>query len=115
MKSKRGLEAGARVWMGICASTVLALALLVGGASVALACYEPSAPYCASRYGAFSDEWEFTSCKREMESYQSDVEAYVSYNNDEAQEAIDRARRANQTAADAYSGAVDDFNRRVRQ
>jgi hypothetical protein len=78
-------------------------------------CSEPSAPSCASRYGSFDDEWEFDRCKSEMESYQSDVEQFISCNNDEAQRAVEEAKRASERAASEYSDAVDHFNRRARQ
>lgn len=76
-------------------------------------CSEPSAPYCATSFGSFDDEDDFDRCKREMESYQSDVERYMSCRNDEAQEAIDEANSDNQKARTEYSNAVDSFNRRA--
>lgn len=77
-------------------------------------CYEPSAPSCASRYGSFDDQWEFDRCKREMETYKSEIESYMSCNNRQAEEAIDEARRNNNNASSSYSDAVDSFNRRAR-
>lgn len=76
-------------------------------------CLQPSAPYCATQYGSFSDESDFDRCKREMESYQSDVERYMSCRNDEAQNAIDEANSDNQKARSEYSDAVSSFNRRA--
>lgn len=76
-------------------------------------CSEPSAPYCSSQYGSFNDQWDFDRCKSEMESYQSDVEQFLSCNNRLAEEAIDDARRKNNDASSAYSDAVDSFNRRA--
>ena len=69
----------------------------------ALYCSEPDAPYCASRYGSFDDEWDFNRCKREMESYRSEVESYVDCLKDEINETISE-----------YEDAVSDFNRRAR-
>ena len=77
-------------------------------------CSEPSAPSCATRFGAFDDEWEFDRCKRDMESYKSDVESYMSCRNDEAQQAINEANRDNERAGASYSDAVSSFNRRAR-
>jgi len=76
-------------------------------------CYEPSAPSCASSFTNFTDQYEFDRCKREMESYRSDVESFISCNNDEAQEAINKAQRENESASSAYGDAVDSFNRRA--
>lgn len=77
-------------------------------------CSEPSAPSCASRFGAFEDEWEFDRCKSDMESYKSDVEDFMSCERREAQDAVDEAERKAESAASDYSDAVDDFNRRTR-
>lgn len=82
----------------------------VGMSDPALAyCSEPSAPYCATGYGGFGDEWEFERCKREMESYQSDVESYLSCRQDE----IDTASREAANALSEYNDAVESFNRRA--
>jgi hypothetical protein len=89
--------------------------LCVGGAAIisgpAVACYEPSAPYCATTYGAFSDEYEFSRCRREMESYQSDVEIFVSCQKSEIEDLTSKANRA----ISDHSDAVESFNRRARQ
>lgn len=76
-------------------------------------CSQPSAPYCATQYDSFDDESDFDRCKREMESYQSDVERYMSCRNDEAQTAIDEANSDNEKARSEYSDAVSSFNRRA--
>lgn len=66
-------------------------------------CYKPDPPSCATRYGAFDDEWEFSRCKREMESYKSDVEIFLSCQ-----------RRESDDAISDYNSAVQSFNRRAR-
>lgn len=76
--------------------------------TLAHACYEPTAPYCAERYGAFDDEWEFNRCKREMESYRDEVESFISCVSNEAEQ-------QSQDAIDEYEDAVDSFNRRARE
>ena len=116
----------------------LILATLSQGIVPAAAyCSKPTAPYCAERYGRFDDENKFNSCRREMESYQSEVEDFISCNkreaqeaadkaNREAQEAIDKAKRESQEATDAanrennealdeYNDAVNSFNNRANQ
>lgn len=75
-------------------------------------CSEPSAPSCASGYGAF-EQWEFDSCKSEMESYKDDVESFMRCNNDEAEEALEKARNDNQSATSDFNDAVEAFNRRA--
>jgi hypothetical protein len=65
-------------------------------------CSEPSAPYCANSYSDFDDQDEYDDCRRDMESYASDVDAY-----------IDCLNRASKTALDEYNSAIDSFNRRV--
>jgi hypothetical protein len=78
-------------------------------------CAQPSAPYCSTSYGQFSDEWEFERCKNEMVTYQSETERYVSCRNDEAQEAIEEANSDNRKVSSDYSEAVENFNRRANQ
>lgn len=78
-------------------------------------CSEPSAPYCANSYGAFENEDEFNSCKSELESYKSDVEEFTGCNKREAQEAIDKAQRANEEAIGEFNEVVESFNRRASQ
>jgi hypothetical protein len=96
-----------RYVLAICATLVLP--------SVTLACSEASVPFCAERHGEFDDEWEFDRCKRDMESYKSEVEEYLTCRNAEAEEAIEEARRDNEEAVSAYNDAVASFNRRAGQ
>lgn len=109
------------------------LALVICG-DVHAYCFEPSAPSCATGYGAFNDEWEFNSCKSEMENFESEVEEFgqckqreVDEANEEAEEAAEQARREASEAEDIaskarrevegavsnYSDAVRDFNARA--
>ncbi|TIL70286.1 MAG: hypothetical protein E5Y65_23250 [Mesorhizobium sp.] len=88
-------------------SMVLLALLLAAKPTSVLAfyyCTEPTAPSCASRYGSFDDEWEFDRCKREMNDYQSEVEAFVACN-----------RSANEQAILEHNEAVKDFNGRAQQ
>lgn len=94
---------------------VIAVALFQGIGPAMAYCSKPSAPYCAERYDAFDDEYEFRSCRSEMESYQSDIEDFTNCNNREAQEAIDKARRENEEALNEYNDAVSSFNNRAGQ
>lgn len=66
-------------------------------------CSEPSVPYCAERFGPFDDSDDFDRCRREMESYQSDIEQYAQCLRDEADDAVN-----------AFNDAVERFNRRAR-
>jgi hypothetical protein len=66
-------------------------------------CSEPSAPYCASKYGAFEDQDEFRRCKTEMESYQSEAQEYLSC-----------VKRKSDSVIEDYNSAVESFNRRAR-
>lgn len=70
---------------------------------MAVYCSEPSPPYCATEYGKFSDNYDFDRCKRDMESYQSEVEYYLQC-----------LKRESQNAVDEYNSTVDSFNRRAR-
>lgn len=74
-------------------------------------CVEPSAPYCATKYGAFDDEYAFSKCRREMESYKSDVELFMSCQND----IIRKAKQEADAVVSTYQDAVSSFNRRARQ
>jgi hypothetical protein len=71
-------------------------------------CSKPSEPYCVAKYSGFDDESEFRRCKNDMENYRSEVEAYISCNNDEV-------GSNNQTAVNEYESAVESFNRRARR
>ncbi len=74
-------------------------ALLFSAAQPAMAyCSRPTAPSCPV-LGKFDSEWEFNSCKSEMESYQSDVDSYVSCLSRESSSVINE-----------YNEAVERFN-----
>ena len=66
-------------------------------------CSSPSAPSCAAQYGAFDDQDDFDRCKRQMSSYQSEAQNYLSC-----------VRRETDSAIEEYNSAVDSFNRRAR-
>jgi hypothetical protein len=55
----------------------VAAGLTLGVADALGFCFRPDAPYCASRYGGFDEEYDFSRCRREMESYRSDVEDFL--------------------------------------
>lgn len=87
-------------------------------------CSKPSQPYCASSYSDFSDEYEFNSCKRDMENYQQEVDSYVrclqrnldaaiEEAKDAVEEATSDAERNSQSAISEYNEAVESFNRRA--
>jgi hypothetical protein len=85
--------------------------LIAAFASPAFAyCSAPSAPSCASRYGAFDDEDAFRRCKREMESYKSEAQDFLSCTKREA----DDLNRKSNNAIEEYNNAVESFNRRAR-
>lgn len=71
-------------------------------AQAAMFCSEPSSPYCADSYGAFSDEYAFRSCRSDMESYANEVNDYV-----------ECLGRASDEAIDEYNNAVESFNDRA--
>lgn len=72
-------------------------------------CSEPSAPYCASGYSDFTDQYEFDRCKRDMESYRDEVESFIQC----SQREIDDLSRKASNASDEYNSAVSSFNRRT--
>ncbi|UGX87109.1 hypothetical protein [Phyllobacterium meliloti] len=102
-------------------------------------CSAPTAPYCATSFSSFNDRDEFDRCKREMESYQSELESFVTCEKRELSSAIEEAQsemqskvddaqremqsKAEEAQSDAqrkvssansdYSSAVDSFNRRA--
>jgi hypothetical protein len=73
-------------------------------ATQAARCSQPSAPYCATTYGSFTDEFEFSRCKSEMESYKDEVESYLSC-----------LKRESTAVVNEYNEAVESFNRRTQQ
>ena len=82
---------------------VAALLLTTDVANAYSYCTQPSAPSCASRYGSFDDEDDFDRCKRQMKSYRSDLESYISCVKDEADKATNE-----------YNDTVAKFNRRAQ-
>jgi hypothetical protein len=85
--------------------------LIVAFATPAFAyCSEPSAPSCATRYGAFDDQDDFDRCKRQMRSYQSEAEDFLSCTRREA----DDLKRKSDSVIQDYNNAVESFNRRAR-
>jgi hypothetical protein len=86
--------------------TVLAaifLVFTVVDSSAFFRCSEPDAPYCATSYGAFDDEYDFDRCKSDMESYQSEVEEFLGC-----------LKRESEQTLSEYNDAVESFNRRAR-
>jgi hypothetical protein len=79
------------------------LALISMGTSANAYCSPPSAPSCAMRYGAFDSQDDFDRCKRQMSSYQSEAQDYLSC-----------VRREGDNAIEEYNSAVESFNRRAR-
>jgi hypothetical protein len=86
-------------------------ALVVAGLVVALPSLseaffcssKPRAPFCADRFGRFDDQSDFDRCRREMESYKSDVASYA-----------DCQRQLADDAVKEFNSAVANFNRRAR-
>jgi hypothetical protein len=89
-------------FMKLLALAALAALLMLTPAEAYLFCSEPNAPYCANSYSSFSTGREFDDCKLDMESYQNDVEQYVSCLADASDDAIRD-----------YNEAVRSFNRRA--
>jgi hypothetical protein len=96
------------------------VAILLGAILSAVAtqsqafCSEPSAPYCASKYGAFDDQDEFRRCKSEMESYQSEAQDFLSCTKREADDLISTPKRKSDSVIEEYNSTVESFNRRAR-
>ena len=84
--------------------------LMVTASSAQAYCSSPSAPYCATRYGAFDDQNDFDRCKRQMASYQGEAQDFLSCTKREA----DDLKRKSDGVIDEYNGAVESFNRRAR-
>lgn len=62
----------------------------------------PTLPSCQDLYLPFSADWEFDSCRSEMEAYQRELNSYLDCLSSEADQAIAE-----------YNAAVADFNRRA--
>lgn len=76
--------------LSVCAGVALVVSL-TGGAAQAYYCSEPIRPSCIDRYGTFDDECSFDRCKREVESYLSEVEDFRSCLADAHRQAGDEA------------------------
>jgi hypothetical protein len=77
-------------------------------------CSTPTAPFCATRYGAFDDESEFRRCKFELESYKSEAESLLACQKREADEFLSNLKRKSDGVIQEYNDAVESFNRRAR-
>lgn len=66
--------------------------------AMGLFCTRPTAPSCPVM-GKFDSDWEFESCKSEMESYQDSIEHYFDCLNDEKSATVRE-----------YNEAVERFN-----
>ena len=77
-------------WLLRCA-VFLAVAAFVSEAQAYLLCTAPSEPYCLSGSGYFSDQYAFQSCRRDVESFVEETNAYVRCLSNESDEAIEKA------------------------
>ena len=85
---------------------LIAAGLVVALPSVSEAFFCPSkprVPFCADRFGQFDNQSDFDRCRREMESYKSDVASYA-----------DCQRQLAEDAVKEFNSAVASFNRRAR-
>lgn len=98
-----------------------AIAALIAIPSAASAfCMAPSEPYCIRSFGTFDDEFSFDSCRREIDSYESDLSSFLDCQNRatqdagrkirDAQEEIDTAQRESQSALEDFNSAVAYWN-----
>ena len=94
--------------MRVAAFFVTLIAILSGHA--AGACSEPSAPYCATKYGSFDDQDEFDRCRREMSSYKDDTEELLACLRRESED----LKRKSDSMLNEYNDTVESFNRRAR-
>jgi hypothetical protein len=76
----------------------------------AYACSAPSAPFCATRHGSFDDQDEFDRCRREMNSFKSEAEDFLSCIRRESED----LKRKSDGLIEEYNGAIESFNRRAR-
>ena len=64
----------------------------------------PEKPNCATSYYAFTDSYDFDSCRREIEHFKSEVRNYLACLESESKEAVSE-----------YNDVVSSFNRRAQQ
>ena len=90
------------------ARTTIALLLLLTATTqpVAALCTEPTTPSCADDLDTFgtSDQWEFDSCRSEIEQFKSEVEDY-----------IECVKRQISDMLDAYNEQVRKYNCKIRR
>lgn len=79
------------------AAIALTLTMISGEAHAMFFCREPSEPSCVSGYYQFNDQYAFDSCKREIESYLSDVDEYRSCLIEEINDTAERANEVIET------------------
>lgn len=99
-------------------SLLVASLMVVSMPTIAAAyCSKPDAPYCATRYGPFDDQYDFDRCKREMQSYRDDVQSFLSCLKRESDQTINDYSISSWTKAgspDASRVSTYSFNRRAR-
>jgi hypothetical protein len=72
----------------------------------AFACNEPASPACTSRHELFQDQEDYERCRRDMTSYNDEVERFVHCVRDDAEQKVKQA-------VDEYNSMVQGFNRRA--
>jgi hypothetical protein len=90
--------------MRLLLSALLMLALTSTVIPANAYCSAPESPSCAARHSTFDSQDDFDRCKRQMSTYKSEVEDYLSC-----------TRRETDSAIEEYNSTVDSFNRRARR
>lgn len=93
---------------------IFTLILLPSLASAQQYCGKPRPPQCSTGYGTFSDESAFNLCKREMDGYRRDVEAYTRCLGQWVQKTAQEAESLRDDAAKIYQRHVEYWNCKAR-
>tara|TARA_R110000868_G_scaffold92734_2_gene257222 strand:+ start:15321 stop:15656 length:336 start_codon:yes stop_codon:yes gene_type:complete len=73
-------------------------------------CSEPIEPYCIDAYGTFDDDYSFRSCRLDVESYLSEVDAYEQCVADELRRVADEAQMDVDNVRREAANVLERFN-----
>jgi TolA-binding protein len=70
-------------------------------------CNEPSEPYCIDSFGTFDDEFSFSNCRGEVQSYIDNVNDAIRCMDDEIEERINKIKKLKQEIEELESQQVE--------
>lgn len=73
-------------------------------------CFSPEQPYCLTAYGTFEDDYSFSRCRSDMDSFREDVGEYSRCLLQELDDFADEQTEKRDASVAEYEAAVEYFN-----